>query len=267
MSHQPQNHGEIRVVTEESQVEIDGKEAEIEYDTTGSFTVNSKEVKTGGVSSVPTTKTTYNQLCVPYGKRATLTLSDGTMLWINAGKTVVYPTISPSSKREIYANGEIYAEVVRDESRPFSVKTENLEVYVLGTSFNLSAYKEDTFKRIVLVNGSVDIRQNGTNTRRVPNQSYTVTQRGNIVETVDTEIYTSWRNGIYIFKDEPIENILQQLGGYYNVSVILPPQPSGILCSGKLELKDEFLRLLNNLSQIASFNFSVKDNGCRIQFY
>jgi hypothetical protein len=264
--HQQSPHGEIRIFTEESQVEIDGKDAEIKYDSTGSFTVNNEAVNSESPPS-PTVKLTYNKLSVPYGKRASLTLADGTSLWVNAGTKVIYPTVFLDHKREIYVDGEVYAEVQRDENRPFLVKTDQLEIEVLGTSFNLSAYKEDLLKRIVLVNGCVNIRQNGVNTRLVPNQSYTYTQRESNVETVDVEMYTSWRHGIYIFRDEPIENILQQLARYYNVTMIFPPQPSGVLCSGKLELKGDLSYLLNNLSQIASFNFGVKDNEYRIQFH
>ncbi|WP_298648761.1 FecR domain-containing protein [uncultured Proteiniphilum sp.] len=269
--HQQQTHREIRIVTEDRQVEIDGKDAEIKYDSTGSFTVNNetaepKRAATAATARPPSAKLSYNQLSVPYGKRASLTLADGTLLWVNAGTTVIYPVVFPDHKREIYVEGEIYAEVQRDENRPFLVKTDKLEICVLGTSFNVSAYKEDALKKVVLVNGSVDIRLNGLNTRLSPNQLYTYTGQGSSVETVDAEMYTSWRDGIYIFKDEPIENILLQLARYYNVTMIFPPQPSGILCSGKLELKEDLSHLLNNLSQIASFNFGVKDNEYRIQF-
>lgn len=264
--HQHQTSQEIRIITEDRQLEIDGKEAEIKYDSTGSFTVINNEVVNAGTVYSSAAKLSYNQLHVPYGKRASLTLADGTSLWVNAGTTVIYPTTFPNHKREIYVEGEIYAEVQRDKSRPFLVKTDQLEIEVLGTSFNLSAYKEDALKRVVLVNGSVDVRLNGVNTRLVPNQSYTYTGQESRVETVDPEIYTSWRNGIYIFQDEPIETILLQLARYYNVTMIFPPQPSGTLCSGKLELKEDLAHLLNHLSQIASFNFGVKDNEYRILF-
>ena len=266
LDHQPQNQGEIRIVTGDRQVQIDGEDAEIKYDTTGSLTVNNEAVDQE-ITQTSAIELSYNQLHVPYGKRASLTLADGTSLWVNAGTTVIYPVVFPDHKREIYVDGEVYAEVKRDEGRPFLVKTDKLEVYVLGTSFNVSAYKEDSQRRVVLVNGSIDISLEGKNTRLVPNQLYTFNGEVSSVENVEADIYISWRDGIYIFRDEPIENILQQLARYYNVSMIFPQQqPSGILCSGKLELKDDLSHLLNNLSQIASFNFGVKGNEYRIQF-
>lgn len=265
LDHQQKSQGEIRIVTEDSQVEIEGEDAEIKYDSEGSIIINNEEVGQAAINR-SVTKTSYNQLYVPYGKRASLTLADGTSLWVNAGTTVIYPSVFTDHKREIYVDGEVYAEVERDENRPFLVKTDKLEIFVLGTSFNVSAYKEDAYRKVVLVNGLVDVRMNGKNTRLSPNQLYTHTGQISSVETVDAQIYTSWRDGIYIFRDEPIENILQQLARYYNVTMIFPPQPSGTLCSGKLELKDDLSHLLNNLSQIASFNFGVKDNEYKIQF-
>ena len=195
LGHQPQNQGEIRIVTGDRQVEIDGEDAEIKYDTTGSLTVNKEAVNQATVNA-SVDKSSYNQLHVPYGKRASLTLADGTSLWVNAGTTVIYPTVFPDHKREIYVDGEVYAEVKRDEGRPFLVKTDKLEVYVLGTSFNVSAYKEDSQRRVVLVKGSVDVRLNGENTCLSPNQMYTYSGQESNVETVDAEMYTSWRDGI-----------------------------------------------------------------------
>lgn len=263
--HEQRTHQEIRIVTEEGQIKIDGEDAEIKYDSGGSLTVNNETVSPGHSNS-SSEKLSYNQLSVPYGKRASLTLSDGTLLWVNAGTTVIYPATFPDNKREIYIEGEIYAEVKGNENWPFLVMTDKLKIEVIGTSFNLSAYKEDDFKRVVLVKGSVEIMMNNESTRLKPNQSFTYSRQKINVETVDVEIYTSWREGIYIFKDEPIENILLQLARYYNVTMILPPQPSGVLCSGKLELKEDLTRLLDNLSQIASFNFGIKENKYRIQF-
>jgi hypothetical protein len=261
-----QNATEIRITTGDQQVEIDGKEADVKYDSDGALSVNNKTVDATGESQTPADKTAYSQLYVPYGKHASLTLSDGSMLWVNAGTTVIYPVTFPGDNREIYVDGEIYAEVARDENKPFTVKTDRLEVCVLGTSFNLTAYREDDLKRVVLVNGSVDVQQNGAKTQLKPNQSYTSSEGVNHVETVDVNIYTSWREGIYIFQDEPIENILLQLARYYNVTMTLPQQPSGTLCSGKLELKEELPRLLNGLAELASFSFSAKDTNYKIQF-
>jgi ferric-dicitrate binding protein FerR (iron transport regulator) len=194
-------------------------------------------------------------------------LSDSSILYVNAGTSVTYPAVFKGDKREIYVTGEIYAEVRRDEKKPFIVKTDHMDIQVLGTSFDVSAYREDRQERVVLVSGTVEVGMQGNRLHLNPNQAYTLMEQEGTLETVDVELYTSWRDGIYVFKDESIEHILLRLARYYNVTLILPEQFSGVVCSGKLELKEELSILLNGLSQIASFNFAVKDSEYRILFH
>jgi len=209
----------------------------------------------------------FNQLRVPYGKRAFLKLSDGTSLWVNTGTTVIYPTKFAKDKREIYVEGEVFAEVFHDSSHPFIIKTEKLDVQVLGTVFNISAYKEDKQTNVVLVSGSVNVKpKNGKATVIKPNQLFAYTEQASTLREVDVENYTSWHDGNYIFHNEPIENVLLRLSRYYNVTMKLPTSPSGISCSGKLELKDNLTQLLNGLSEISTMSFAVKDNEYRIKF-
>lgn len=257
---------EIRIIAQDRKIDINGPEAEIKYDSAGSVSINNLEMNPEEATQ-QVAEITNNQLQVPYGKRATLTLADGSQLWVNAGTTVIYPTLFGEKNREIFVEGEIYAEITHDEDRPFTVKTKDMEVRVLGTSFNLSAYEDETFNRVVLVDGVVNIQQDETSTQLSPGQLYTHTQNASHVMEVDPEIYTSWRYGIYIFKNEPIENILNQLGRYYNVKIHLPAKSSGIVCSGKLELKEDIAHILSNLSQIGSFNYGAKGNDYKIQFY
>ncbi|MPN35310.1 hypothetical protein SDC9_182807 [bioreactor metagenome] len=95
---------------------------------------------------------------------------------------------------------------------------------------------------------------------------YAYTDQSATLRNVDVENYISWKDGIYIFKNEPIEDILLRLSRYYNVTMKLPSSPSGINCSGKLELKDDLNELLNGLSEITSMSYGVKDNEYRIKF-
>jgi hypothetical protein len=257
---------DILIVTDNRQMKVEGDHPQVSYDAAGVLSVNNQIQKTEEPAKNQDSKVILNRMDVPFGKQTQLQLSDGTVLWINAGTTIVYPSVFSGEKREIYVDGEIYAAVQPDADKPFIVKTEGLEICVHGTEFNLSAYTKDNLKQVVLVSGSVEVKQDNDNLQMTPNQSFTVTENGNSLKTVDTEIYTSWRNGVYIFEDETIEVILLKLARYYNVTMILPQQPSGIVCFGKLKLKDDLPALLNALSQIALFNFAIKDNQYRIQF-
>ena len=99
-----------------------------------------------------------------------------------------------------------------------------------------------------------------------PNQLYVLNDESATIRNVDVENYISWRDGLYIFKNEPIENILLHLARYYSVTMKLPANPSGINCPVKLELKDDLVRQLNGLSEIVSMNYSVKNNEYKITF-
>ncbi len=264
--HQNENNSEIVILSSNKKISVVGAQADLEYDANGNLKLNTKDFDVKN-SETENENPTFNQLSVPFGKRAFLKLSDGTSLWINTGTTVIYPSAFSDKKREIYVEGEVYAEVAHDTKRPFIIKTDKLDVQVLGTVFNLNAYKNDNQTNVVLVSGSVNVKPyNGKATVMKPNQLYVLNDESATIRNVDVENYISWRDGLYIFKNEPIENILLHLARYYNVTMKLPANPSGINCSGKLELKDDLVRQLNGLSEIVSMNYSVKNNEYKITF-
>jgi ferric-dicitrate binding protein FerR (iron transport regulator) len=257
-----QAHSDIVIIAEDSRVKITDENSEISYDRQGTLRVNDEIIK-----EEHTENPSMNQLCVPFGKRAQLTLSDGSKLWVNTGTTVIYPNIFSGNEREIYVDGEIYADVAPDTGKPFIVKSDRLEIVVFGTGFNLSTYKKDDMQQVVLVNGSVKVKSNGNTVQMYPNQVYTHTVQESSLKAVNnTEPYTSWRNGVYIFENETIETVLFKLSRYYNVTMVVSEGVSGVICYGKLELKEDLSVLLSGLMQIASFNFVVKDNRYIIQF-
>jgi len=265
--HTQQPTNQIQLVNGNQTLAVEGTQAKVEYDVNGKLKVNKKSVMITQSKSLIKDMPVYSQLRVPYGKRAFLTLSDGTTLWVNTGTTVIYPTTFANENREIFVEGEVYAEVFHDSKRPFIIKTEKIVVQVLGTVFNLSAYKEDKQINVVLVSGSVYVKpKNGKTTIIKPNQLFTYTEQASTLRNVDVENYTSWHDGNYIFHNEPIENILLRLSRYYNVTMKLPTTASGITCSGKLELKDDLNQLLNGLSEITSMSFSGKNNEYQIKF-
>lgn len=254
----------IQLASKTGIISLEGNEASIEYDEKNSLLkVNEEtiEIKRSHQSLH------YSYLTVPYGKRAFLKLSDGTSLWINSGSKIKFPDEFADKEREIFVEGEIYADIFRDEERPFIITTNKLSIKVLGTEFNLSAYKDEETVSIVLVDGSVQVEPgSGISTVMEPNQLYTYSNNVSTVEIIDVEEYISWKEGRLIFHNEPIEKILLRLSRYYNVTMILPKASSEITCSGKLELKDDFDKLLNGLMEIIPFSYAAKKNEYRIKF-
>ena len=93
----------------------------------------------------------YSEITVPFGQMSQLTLSDGTKIWLNSGTTIRYPERFAEKRREISVEGEAYFEVTKLPNKPFTINTAEMKVEVLGTSFNLSAYREDATSSVTLV--------------------------------------------------------------------------------------------------------------------
>ncbi len=202
-----------------------------------------------------------NKLIVPKGKRSSLILSDGSKIWINSGSTLQFPSKFAPNRREIGVDGEIYIEVSKDANRPFIVKTSRFEVKVLGTKFNVSAYKEDAKNEVALVEGSVKVMDKlGRKTNIKPNELLTVSANNFHKEYVDVYNYISWKDGIFRFVNEPLKNILIRLSRYYNISIDCADDIRDINISGKLVLFDNPEMALNSISIIIPVKYK-NDNG------
>ncbi|MDR0844105.1 MAG: FecR family protein, partial [Tannerella sp.] len=126
------------IFSEENKITLKEKTADIKYNDKGEAEVNSTVVNQTADEKNTAQPETYSQIIIPKGKHTSLTLSDGTKLWLNAFSRIVYPPVFNKDKREIFIEGEAYLEVTPDKERPFIVKTNQMEVRVLGTSFNVS---------------------------------------------------------------------------------------------------------------------------------
>lgn len=168
----------------------------------------------------------YNQLTVPYGKRFELELSDGTIAYLNAGSSLKYPVnFIKGQERRVYLEGEAFLEVAKNVSRPFFVTTsDNLNIQVLGTKFNVSNYPEDHDTEVVLVEGSVglgvDNRTNDIVLKPGFKGTFDKQEKNFTAKPVITSTYTSWMKGVLIFRNTTFENILKRLERHYNVTIV-----------------------------------------------
>jgi len=167
----------------------------------------------------------YNQLTVPYGKRFELILSDGTIAFLNAGSSLKYPVrFLKEGKREVFLVGEAFLDVAKDSKRPFIVNTsDNLDIRVLGTRFNVSNYPEDETTEVVLVEGLVGLQINEKSDAIILEPGYKGSfdrqQRNITTKPVITNVYTSWMKGELVFRAMSLENILKKLERHYNITI------------------------------------------------
>ena len=165
----------------------------------------------------------YNTLSVPKGCEFSLALADGTRIWVNAGSTLRYPERFAPGKREVFLSGEAYFEVARDTANPFFVKTDRMQLQVLGTSFDISAYPDDPAITTTLLTGSVSQKfESGRQTLLRPSQQsvYTVATGTARLQAADIDAVLAWKNGKFIARDERLEDILRRLGRWYDFQVV-----------------------------------------------
>ena len=161
-----------------------------------------------------------NVLSTPSNATAEVTLSDGTVVWLNAGSKLVYPeTFSGKPTREVQLQGEAYFKVSHDTSHPFIVRANAITTQVLGTEFNVRAYMQAN-THVTLLQGSVLVSTSSASRRIVPGEDAMFLQGRLKVHAVDTEAYTAWRQNEFYFDNESLLTIAKEIGKWYNVSVI-----------------------------------------------
>ena len=251
---------EIRLIlSDEKQVKMkDKKETIISY---ADSKIEIDEEQTVSKTEVAS----FNQLITPYGKRGTLILEDGTKIWVNANSRLIYPARFADDRREVYVDGEIYLEVMPDKNRPFIVKTDRMNVQVLGTSFSISAYGQEDNSRVILASGAVNISSEENKKEKFvlsPNEMYELSATGEakVVQVPDVTRYTSWINGIYPFERESLASILDLMESFYGYKIEAAPDAGALTCSGKLRLNDNFVSTLEGLTETLPIQIENRNN-------
>ena len=248
------NNGEIISLSEKNKTEIVATE-ELSIRNEGSqlrYTV-SENTKNEQANN-------YNELIVPKGGEFTLTLSDGTKVWLNSQSKIKYPVIFNDITREVYLEGEAYFEVTKDTQHPFHVNVKNgVSIEVLGTSFNVRSYMDENTIETVLEKGSVRMSQGKDAVILIPgNQAVYLPNEPIRLTTVNTELYTAWRHGQYIFMNESVENILKQLSRWYDIEVFYSNEAAkSVVFSGDVRKYDNINTLLEAMEILGGLHFKI----------
>lgn len=210
----------------------------------------------------------YSEIAVPCGQMSQITLSDGTKIWLNSGTTLRYPEQFGENCRSVSINGEAYFEVAKIPSKPFTVNTSDIKVEVLGTLFNLSAYKEDAATSVTLVEGKVAVQNSDGKAIALlsPGQMATKNKKEtNLnIQNVKTGFYSAWIEGKIFFDDEPLDQIAVKLERWFNVEIAFSNENLKSLRFTGTILKnkpvDQIMQALELLSPIR-FKHQVNANG------
>lgn len=214
-------------------------------------------VKYSGVDSAGR-ESVYNTLTVPRGGEFALVLADGTRVWLNSESSLKYPVAFTGNERRVEMTGEVYFEVARNVAAPFVVKVRDMDVRVLGTCFNVTAYGTNVVT--TLVEGSVSLNRGEEYITLSPDQQGTWNGDGFEIREVDAQSAVLWKEGIFYFENDPLEVILETMARWYDVDVFyVDPELKHRHFSVKIKRYESINKILGIIAQTNRVRFEIKD--------
>lgn len=210
-------------------------------------------------------KVLYNTMSTPLGGQYKLILPDGTAVWLNAGSSIYYPTAFTGQERKVTITGEVYFEVAKNEKMPFLVKANNITIAVLGTHFNINAYKDEASTNTTLTEGAVKIIAHQQQQTLTPGQQARVGTTGQsiqVVDHVDLSQVLAWKEGFFSFNDADLPTVMRQLSRWYNVDVKYEGDIPQRVFSGEIGRNLSLSQVLKGLSK-TRIRYRI-ENGNRI---
>ncbi len=245
---------------------------------------------------------TYNKITVPKGSKTKVELEDGTIVWLNAESTLQYPSKFSKSERKVKLVGEAYFVVNKSVNRPFVVLTSDIRINVLGTSFNVKNYPQDDIIETTLESGVVNIEKLNTKGKAgekiilKPNQKLVLfksslddeikqvdeksgslrksdlitrqkingEKKSSIYNDVDTETYTSWKDGKLVFKNEPLNVLAGRLEKWYDINIQITDESLRIKTYTGIFEKETVEQALKAICLTSNINFKIDKNNVTI---
>ncbi|MCQ4872106.1 FecR family protein [Butyricimonas paravirosa] len=204
----------------------------------------------------------FHTLRVPRGGEYKLMLDDGTEVWMNSASELRYPVHFTGDTRRVELVGEAYFQVAHDQEHPFVVVTRDMDVRVLGTSFNVSAYPDESAVTTTLVEGRVELNAEGLEqaVRLSPGEQGVWANYRMDVRQVNTKLYTSWIKDRFSFESEGLETVLRRLARWYNVDFrIENPGMKEKIFSGTIPKYEDISKVLKIMEMTTNISFEVKD--------
>ena len=209
-----------------------------------------------------------NQLIVPYGKQAKIVLEDQTVVWLNAGSRLLFPSAFDKKERLVYLDGEAFFEVSKNKHKPFMVAMHNSRIRVLGTSFNVKSYADEKSDEAILVEGSISLSFAHSiladDIILKPEERIVVNSDQSFsVSSVDVQNSIAWREGILVFEKETLSSVFARISRFYGLDIECVQEDSGVnkKISGKLDLTKSYQNVFKSLALILGGGNYSEENG------
>ncbi|NGM61555.1 DUF4974 domain-containing protein [Sphingobacterium sp. SGG-5] len=202
-------------------------------------------------------------LSTPKGGTYQVTLPDGTKVWLNAGSTLQYPNRFIGNERLVRLEGEAYFDVAKADARsskPFRITVGGQQVEVTGTQFNVSAYPDETIIKTTLIEGTVKLRANETDASVTlsPGEQGLFADGKLSKQPVNVLSAMAWKNGDFMFDNEPLESIMKRLGRWYDAEVVYQNAPKNIRLYGIVSRSKNISTVLEILEMTGQVKFKIE---------
>jgi transmembrane sensor len=199
-------------------------------------------------------------ISIPRGGQYTVTLSDGTKVWLNSESSLTYPVAFGGTERRVKLKGEAYFEVSENAENPFIAQTDHATVHVLGTRFNMNAYKDEKDVKVSLLEGSVRLSAGADKTLLVPGEQgiIDILHAGIEKRKVNMSQVMAWKAGYFIFRNSTIQDIMRQIGRWYDVEIVYEGTiPKGTF-GGTYSRNKDIHELLKGLELTGLVHFKIE---------
>ena len=236
---------------------------------TGTETLNIREDGSLKYSlSALSSMSEWHTLRIPKGGEYKIVLDDGTEIWLNSASELKYPAHFVGNERRVQLTGEAYFQVARNEAAPFIVETRDMDVKVLGTSFNVSVYEDEESCHATLVEGRVEVNDKVNGERVVLTPGKQALLRGGemTVREVNTKLYTLWRLDRFTFASEDMEGVIRKLSRWYNVDFFFANSSmKQKRFTGSLPKYADISQVLKMIEMTTDIKFEIKEHTIMIQ--
>ena len=234
----------------------DGK-ITIEKDADGQLVYHIKNENSNGEDGSRQLK--YNTVTTPAGGTYCVILSDGSKVWLNAASSLKFPIAFAKDQRKVEVSGEAYFEIEKDQTRPFLVQNGNSEIKVLGTHFDIMSYHDESLSKVTLLEGSVQFTKNNRSELLKPgfqilyqeNSTNTKQQAANVEEVM------AWKNGLFVFNNTTIDQIMKDLIRWYNIEVKYEGSKPDIAFTGVIPRNANVSKVLKALEATGDVKFDI----------
>ncbi|HVU58509.1 MAG TPA: FecR domain-containing protein [Puia sp.] len=247
------NGHEITLDSSADRIIVQGKDFRIQTNKNGQLVNNI----TGSGKEVQ-----INTVVTPPGGQYEVILPDGTAATLNAASSIKYPSAFQTDKREVKITGEVYFEVARDARKPFVVSTEkNMQIEVLGTSFNVNAYSNEPVVKTTLLEGAVRVVSDKAKRILKPGDQAQLTDEGSLhfLTNVDVGSVVAWKNGVFEFNGTDIKTVMREISRWYNVDIAYEGNVPADLFSAIINRQNSIDQVLTMLQNTLRVHFSVKN--------